>query len=124
MFFAAIFITILSTLLTFALLSSNLNIKTNSSFILQKLQKTKNLKIDDKILLLTEQNNTFNFLVPNISVISSLTNNNLIVSAEELNNEGNDEYLIILPFIVLFGLCGNTISFITIFYSKLRKVFL
>ncbi|KAI1724037.1 7 transmembrane receptor (rhodopsin family) domain-containing protein [Ditylenchus destructor] len=37
--------------------------------------------------------------------------------------EGEDEYyLIILPFIVLFGLCGNVISLVAIFHSRLRKM--
>lgn len=122
MFFFAVLISTSLTLLAFALLSSNLNSKTNSSLFLPRTH-LKNFKINNNILL-TKQNNTLAFLMSNIPSIVSLGNDNLITDTEVLKgNEGNDEYLIILPFIVLFGLCGNTISLIAIFHSRLRKVF-
>lgn len=37
-------------------------------------------------------------------------------------SESADLYLIILPAIVIFGLCGNIISLVTIFHSRLREV--
>ncbi|VDK87074.1 unnamed protein product [Onchocerca ochengi] len=35
---------------------------------------------------------------------------------------GTDLYLFILPVIVIFGLCGNVISLVTIFHSRLREI--
>uniref|UniRef100_A0A915MYS0 G-protein coupled receptors family 1 profile domain-containing protein n=2 Tax=Meloidogyne javanica TaxID=6303 RepID=A0A915MYS0_MELJA len=58
-------------------------------------------------------NNSFTNLMENNS------NNEEILSEEE---SGGHEYLFVLPFIVLFGLCGNIISLVAIFHSRLRKM--
>uniref|UniRef100_A0A914L5D3 G-protein coupled receptors family 1 profile domain-containing protein n=1 Tax=Meloidogyne incognita TaxID=6306 RepID=A0A914L5D3_MELIC len=47
------------------------------------------------------------------------SNNEEMLSEEE---SGGHEYLFVLPFIVLFGLCGNIISLVAIFHSRLRKM--
>ncbi|KAL3072979.1 hypothetical protein niasHS_017953 [Heterodera schachtii] len=38
------------------------------------------------------------------------------------DNSGQEYHLLVLPFIVLFGLCGNTLSLVAIFHSRLRKM--
>lgn len=43
-------------------------------------------------------------------------------STMNLEKTSTDLYLFILPIIVIFGLCGNVISLVTIFYSRLREV--
>ncbi|CAK5018178.1 unnamed protein product [Meloidogyne enterolobii] len=58
-------------------------------------------------------NNSFTNLMENNS-------NNEEISSEE--ESGGHEYLFVLPFIVLFGLCGNIISLVAIFHSRLRKM--
>ncbi|VDN41718.1 unnamed protein product [Gongylonema pulchrum] len=45
-----------------------------------------------------------------------------VESAAPDDQEGADLYMIILPIIVIFGLCGNVISLVTIFHSRLREV--
>uniref|UniRef100_A0AAF5PUR9 G-protein coupled receptors family 1 profile domain-containing protein n=3 Tax=Wuchereria bancrofti TaxID=6293 RepID=A0AAF5PUR9_WUCBA len=53
-----------------------------------------------------------------MNVTEALDNN----STANLENAGTDLYLFILPVIVIFGLCGNVISLVTIFYSRLREI--
>ncbi|VDO51585.1 unnamed protein product [Brugia timori] len=52
-----------------------------------------------------------------MNVTEVLDNN----STTNLENTGTDLYLFILPIIVIFGLCGNVISLVTIFHSRLRE---
>lgn len=108
------------TTLTSAILTSSLNSLPLNALSFSTRMQLKNLKLDERFSI-AERNSTLALLVPSISSTVSF-NSNLITATEELKSEGNDEYLIILPFIVLFGLCGNTISLIAIFHSRLRKV--
>jgi hypothetical protein len=39
-----------------------------------------------------------------------------------LDEDAGKEYVIVLPVIVLFGICGNIISVVTILNTRLRKV--
>jgi hypothetical protein len=39
-----------------------------------------------------------------------------------ISDEAGSEYLFVLPVIVIFGLCGNIISMVTILNSRLRTV--
>ncbi|CAG9533131.1 unnamed protein product [Cercopithifilaria johnstoni] len=50
---------------------------------------------------------------------TELLNNNSTTNAEKTVTE---LYLFILPTIVIFGLCGNIVSLVTIFHSRLREV--
>lgn len=43
-------------------------------------------------------------------------------TATFIEDETVDLYVFILPAIVFFGLCGNTISLVTIFHTRLREV--
>uniref|UniRef100_A0A915EML2 G-protein coupled receptors family 1 profile domain-containing protein n=1 Tax=Ditylenchus dipsaci TaxID=166011 RepID=A0A915EML2_9BILA len=61
--------------------------------------------------------------LPSILLPSSSSNSEPVVPGEaDAASQGTDEYLIILPFIVLFGLCGNLVSLVAIFHSRLRKM--
>ncbi|EFO12449.1 hypothetical protein LOAG_16085, partial [Loa loa] len=49
--------------------------------------------------------------------VTEVLDNNSTISIEKA---GTDLYLVILPIIVIFGLCGNVVSLVTIFHSRLR----
>ncbi|KAL7075238.1 hypothetical protein ACQ4LE_005651 [Meloidogyne hapla] len=78
-------------------------------------------------MLIQTTNSTRHFNASNIitklstetNFIENNSNNEQILSEEE---SGGHEYLFVLPFIVLFGLCGNIISLVAIFHSRLRKM--
>ncbi|KAF7623624.1 G_PROTEIN_RECEP_F1_2 domain-containing protein [Meloidogyne graminicola] len=75
----------------------------------------------------TNNNSTTNKSIDfNIKLSNTLTTNLMENDSDiQINNQeesGGHEYLFVLPFIVLFGLCGNIISLVAIFHSRLRKM--
>lgn len=56
------------------------------------------------------------------TIVQSNNNEEMSPLQTILAEESGHEYLIVLPFIVLFGLCGNTISLVAILHSRLRKM--
>lgn len=56
------------------------------------------------------------------SLNSNFTDPVIINDSTATDFGDGDLYMIILPIIVVFGLIGNTISLVTIFHTRLRKV--
>uniref|UniRef100_A0A915NYX8 G-protein coupled receptors family 1 profile domain-containing protein n=1 Tax=Meloidogyne floridensis TaxID=298350 RepID=A0A915NYX8_9BILA len=71
------------------------------------------------MLIQTTNSSTSHFNNSFTNLMENNSNNEEISSEEE---SGGHEYLFVLPFIVLFGLCGNIISLVAIFHSRLRKM--
>ncbi len=60
--------------------------------------------------------------VLNLSEFTAGTPGELHGGGEEAGDGSGSEYRIVLPCIVIFGLCGNVISLVAIFHSRLRKM--